>query len=688
MQLVLGSWGWMTVFCLMLGAAYAWLLYSPKIKTRSHQIMAILRFLSVSLLSFFLLSPILIYKKNRIEGSKIIMIMDNSESVGNTSKKQFYNSEFKKQWFDFKQSLGKDFEVSYLNFGGDLKAEDSFSFNEKKTNISQIFDYVNNTYNKQNVGAVIIATDGLYNRGSNPLYKQFKSQNALYCIGLGDSTQKKDALVKEVNANAIAYLNNEFPLEIIIAAKGFQNGLSNLTVSSEGIVLHSEKVAINNAQYFKTINVKIAAKKPGAMHLIINLSSLEGEVTFKNNRKDVFIDVIDGREKILIAYNSAHPDIGALKECINSNQNYEANALPISEIKLTDLAQYKVAILHQLPSRTSNSLPVLTTLKNNKTNLFYIIGTQSNIEQYNTLLAAAKVERGQGRFNESQAIYNASFNTFLLETETQNNLNNFPPLKTPYGFYPPADNSQTMAFQKIGSVPTKSPILSFYNNTEKAAVLYGEGFWKWRINDFAENGSFLASTEIINKTIQYLSVKDDKRKFRVYPSQNIFEEDQSIKFYAEYYNASYELINDKDINLTLTNADNKTYSYTFGKSGKSYALDLGVLNAGIYKYEGKASGENDKISGKIIINPLQNELLNTTADFAFLRELANKNNGQFFNDNALESLKQTILKNKSIGNVSKLEKSIQELINLKLLFFLIVILLGIEWFIRKYEGGY
>ncbi len=689
MQLLLSTPWWLIILCFLLGAIYAGLLYRSSLNKKSHQLMAVFRFLAISLISFFLLSPILIHRKSRIEKPKVLMILDHSESVISSPKANFYKTEFLNQWKNLKSELGSDYEVEFLNLGGTINYSDTVTFNEQRTNLSQVYDFVNNTYNKQNVGAIILASDGVFNRGSHPIYRQFKSSQNLYTIGLGDTSTKKDALVKELIANEIAYINNSFPIEVAVAASQCSGKKAILTVSSDGKTIYTEQIQLTDNNFFKNYTFSIDADKAGIKHIIVNLSAVEGELTLKNNRKDVFVDVIDGREKIALIFNGPHPDIGAIKESILSNQNYEVVLIPFSQIKLNELKNYNVAVLYQIPSRKNSSNALISQLKTNKTPIWSIVGAETNVEQLPLISSFGRIDRNQGRFNESQAILNSNFNLFTLESATAEIINNFAPLKTPYGFYSIQDNSQVLAFQKIGSVNTKSPIWGFYNsNGEKASILYGEGFWRWRLSDFAENENFNATNELVSKTIQFLSIKDDKRKFKAYPVLKVFDEDESVKFFAELYNANYELINDKDVSLNLVNSDKKAFQYTFGKFNKSYALDLGLLPAGVYQYKAKAEGVKEEISGKIIINPLQLEMLNTQADFGLLRDWAQQNNGQFFYDNQLSELKNEVLKNKNIGNISKMEKSIDELINLKWLFYLILLIICLEWFYRKFEGAY
>ncbi len=689
MQLLISSPWWFIGLCLLAGATYAYILYQPKWQSTWYKVLATIRFIAVSLLCFFLLSPLLVQKVSTVQKPIVIMAMDNSQSVLSNKDSNFYRTTFLKEWREAVAFLGKDYDVQYIQFGSRVEANDSIHFNEKRSNIGQVFDYINNTYTKQNIGAVVLASDGIYNKGNNPVYKLLDNHPTLITIGMGDSSLKKDAIVKEVNVNTIAYLGNEFPIDINLSAYACSNANTILTVSVDGNTIATKNIAINNNAFFQNTIITALADKPGTKHIIVTLSSIEGEVSKINNRKDVFIEIIDGREKILLTYNGPHPDIGAFKEAIKANSNYEVVTLPASDIKLTELTKYSVVILHQLPSRQYNAAGIITTCRQNKIPIWAVVGNQSAIDLLPSISSVAKISKNQGRINESQGAFNANFNSFVLEDETKQTLTEMPPLLVPYGNYGAEENAEILAYQKIGSVTTKLPLWALVNqNGEKTALLFGEGFWRWRMADYFENDNHTATNELVSKTIQYLATKDDKRKFRVYPSKHVYEEDESVRFIGELYNSSYELVNQVDVKLELSNLDNKIFKYTFSPYNKSYQLDIGAMPAGIYQFKAKADGIPEKIEGQILITPLQTELLNTTADFSLLRQLSTKHNGAFYKATELKTALENIKKNTDITTVSYIEKKTDELINVKWIFFLLLTLLTFEWVVRKYEGGY
>ena len=60
------------------------------------------------------------------------------------------------------------------------------------------FASVQDLYSNQNVGAVILASDGIYNEGSNPLYANFELNAPIHVIALGDTVPSRDVILKRV----------------------------------------------------------------------------------------------------------------------------------------------------------------------------------------------------------------------------------------------------------------------------------------------------------------------------------------------------------------------------------------------------------------------------------------------------------------------------------------------------------
>jgi len=195
--------------------------------------------------------------------------------------------------------------------------------------------------------------------------------------------------------------------------------------------------------------------------------------------------------------------------------------------------------------------------------------------------------------------------------------------------------------------------------------------------------------EILGKSIQYLTLKEDKRKFRISLDKNIFNENESINFDAELYNNSYELINDPDATLTITNSEGKDFNYTFSKTSNAYTIRDKVFPVGNYNFRGTVNnaGEQLTYNGKFSVQPIQLEVFETTADHGVLKLLSEKYGGQLVFPNNINAIAETLKENPIKPVVYSTSKT-RSILNLRWIFFGLLGLLILEWFIRRYFGAY
>ena len=691
MNIVFEYPSWFTLFCLLAGGIYAFILYRKDkkfsdISIWTVRIMAAFRFLVVTLLCFLLLSPLLKTVNRSVEKPVIIIAQDNSESLVAGKDSAFYRTEYKKKLQSLIDVLSEKYEVRSYSFADKIKELgniDSLKFNEKQTDISSLFDEIETRYSNRNVGAIILATDGLYNKGSNPVFTSDKIKILIYTIALGDTTIKKDVILAKVEHNRLAYLGNEFPLEILVNAKQLKGKTSTLTVSKGGQTLFSQTINFNSEAYTLTVPVLLQAKEVGLQHYKVNLSSVPEEMSLANNYRDIFIDVLDAREKILFLSDGPHPDVAAIKLSIEANQNYEVESYTIDEFD-KPLKKYNLIILHSLPSARTAASKILTEINASNIPVWSFSGANTMLR--NDLSMISKVNKT----NEVEPVLEENFPLFTISEDLRKAFKDFPAVACPFGTYQTDNNSNVLLYQRIGIVDTKTPLMLFSNNGDsKVAVFTGEGIWRWRLQDFAANNNHVLFDEFVSKTVQFLSVKEDKSFFKVIGKNNFYE-NQAIEFEAEVYNESYELINEPEVNVVFMNSDNKKFNYTFSKTSNAYRLNAGMMPVGEYKYDAKVKvGEKVYVQhGEYSVTALQVELTNTVADHQLLFSLAKKHDGELIYPTQLEQLAEKLNKREDIKSVSYSEKKLNEVINLKWIFFLLLALLSAEWFMRKRNGAY
>jgi len=690
---------WFILLCLAAGGIMAVILYLRNRKEELplwlHRSLAVIRFVTVSVIAFLLLSPLLKSVTRTYEKPVIIIAQDNSQSMVSGKDSSYYRKDYPVRFDRMVKDLKKDYQVNVFTFGDEWTAADDGLealpglYGDKQTDISDVFDQVQTRYANRNVGAVVMATDGIYNNGLNPLYGSRKIGFPVFTIALGDTSVQKDLILSKVNYNRIAYRGDKFPVEAVIRAMKCSGGTSRLNVVKEGKVVVSQPVDIKNDNFTGTVALQLEAAGTGLQHYRFTLAPLSGEMTTANNSYDIFVDVIDNREKILLLSAAPHPDIAAIKDAIESNYNYE-----IKDFLLDDFSEpvnkYNMVILHQIPSGQGSASRVLTEARTAKLPVLFILGTQSNIPAFDQLREGLTIEGANGNYNEALPALNPGFVLFEISEATRRALADFPPLITPFGQYKVTPSANVILFQQIGRVTTQMPLVLLNEGQDaKTGVIAGEGLWRWRMMDYAHNDNHKAFDEIILKIIQYLSLKEDRGFFRV-TGKNRYMENEMIEFNAEVYTKNYELINTPEVNMVITNDRDETFPFVFGRTSEAYYLNAGNLPVGNYTYHAQVKVGNDvyEKTGQFPVEALNVEKINTVANHNLLYNLAIDHSGVMFFPEEMERIRQTLGERHDIHTIIYSRKRYNELNNLLWILFLLIGLLSVEWFLRKFKGSY
>lgn len=687
---------WYLLLCILLGLAFALALYFRDTRFREkanwlNWLLAALRFLAVSLISLFLLSPLLKSVERTTKKPIIIIGQDASESVANALDNKL---ELTNQLKNLEEALGDEFDVRTYAFGTQVRPGLDTAFTDKVSNLTELLKTVNDLYSGENLGAVIMASDGIFNEGSNPAYFNGQFSVPIYTIALGDTTPQKDLLIKRAFHNKIAYLGDQFSVQVDIAAQNCSSQSTKLDVyqvnGNATTLLQSFPINIDRNDFFQTKEIVLDANKSGLQRFRFTLSGVVGEVTLANNRKDIFVDVLDARQKILVLANAPHPDLSAIKQSIETNKNYEVTIQTIKKFE-GKIADYDFAILHQLPSKTSDASFILNALDKEKTPRWFITGMQTDYNRLNQIQSLLSVRTDGRNTNDVQGRFAPGFNYFNLEEELKGEVPNYPPLIAPFGEFSEGAGAQVLLYQRIRKIDTQFPLLVLgEENGIRTGILAGEGIWKWRLFNYLQNEDHFLFDSFVSKIVQFVSLKEDKRKFRVSLPKNIFNENEPVLLDAELYNQSYELINGPDVSITISDSDGKEFTYVFNKSGNAYTLNAGILPVGNYRYMATVSpdGEQLTFSGEFSIQPIQLESYATTANHGLLSLLSERYGGQMVSLAESDQLVNLIQNENTIAPVIYSTSKNKSLINLRWLFFVLFVLLAVEWFLRRYFGAY
>lgn len=668
------------VLCLLLSLATAALLYRLKNPWGKgvNRLLFTFRAVLLFLLTLLLLGPIIKQVNNFFEKPILVLLQDDSESVQEVLDSTAY-SEWERTLQQTKAALeDKAYEVEIR----------SLSVARSTSDFTRALKDVAADYESRKIAGVVLVSDGIYNAGISPLYSTFKFP--IHTIGVGDTTQRTDLAIKNVSFNKIAYEGNKFPIVAVLQARGFASSEVEIDLFHRGKIVERKVVKIQNED-FTQVEFQPAATAQGIQRYEVVISPKSNEWNVENNKATVFVEVVAGKKKILAIASSPHPDVKVLRAVVDQNPNYEYTLyIPgVLEQDISKLHQEAdVIILHQLPDAKGLNRVLFQQMLKTKAPLFLVLGEQSDWPE---LIKTNSVflEAPPRQYDDVTPSLNKAFTLFTLPEEVATVFNSFPPASVPFAKENINPSAVPLLFQKVGSVVTDKPLLYIDNREErKMAVMMGEGMWRWRMHEYARYENTDMFDEVMGKLIQYLVTNDERRRFRSYPVQQQFSDTELIQLESQVYNDIFEPVYGNTIEIELTDESGSKNSFRYTTSAGNTRYTLGTLPQGVYTFRASTMlKEREEVRGEFLVVKQQLEMQNLTADFNLLRKLSAQTGGTFYKAEAFSELRNKLLEKEVKASIHTEEKY-DPLINLKWIFFLLVVLISTEWILRKYYGGY
>ncbi len=646
-----------------------------------------LRSISLFLVIVLILGVLIERKEIEYQSPSLIVVVDNSQSMINYPDSGFVQKRIKEIQKKIKDENASSMKISYLTIGTSLNTSSSYDFKDSKSNLSEAFDKIQTRYFNKNIGGIVFISDGNYTNGVNPL--NFIENNPfvpIFTVGVGDTVLKTDQLITHVSVNEFANLNSLFPVEIMIESRKMKNKNSTLNIFKSGKKISSYPIHFKSEKAFIKQSIELNASELGLHEYTASLSSDPTEYTSKNNAYSFYIEVLESRSKKLILTGAPHPDVSVLKTILQKEENSEVEIGYLPEWK-GRVSNYDIVLWYEPGVGFQESL--LEQLKTSNTPVFYIVGTRTTPSIIDKLGIGVDLQTSTEQ-NEIQADVNNS-NTSIELTDNQEKLiESFPPLLVNYGDVISNNTNEIVLYQKIGGYKTTNPLLLVGSNKGKAhGFLYGEGIWKWKLNEYGAMKNNTVLEAIIQKTVSFLARKENTSPLKIeFPSVLSTEEDVLIS--ATFRNEKNELTTQSIIHFEYWNKDHVKKQKTFNPEGTQFSLSLGKLNEGLYNWKASTTfnGKRHSKSGIFIIKTPHIEQAETRANHGLLKQMAKESNGSFSPLSKASGLPILISKRNDIRTIGTEKPITHNLLEYALVLLLIIGTLSSEWFIKKWFGSY
>jgi len=470
------------LLALLLIAAYSYYVYRytiPQIEKYKKFLLTSLRVLALIVLCLILFEPILNLSRKLILEPNNLVFIDNSRSIkiaDGTKRESTVNQTMN----DLSGNASAD-NLSFYEFGNSVRdisvdSLDNVNFSDGATDLQEIFDYVKNS--DKNIASVTLITDGVITSGSNPYYDAVNLGIPVFTIGIGDTTQRKDAELKKVLHNDFIYAETPTNIIATISNKGFAGESVTATLYEDNNFISQQNLILSNAG-IQNITFDYNAKSQGEKKLSIELSTLKDEFTTANNKQVFYVNVFSNKIKVILLASSPSSDLTFIKYALSRDENIEVHSIiQISGDRFLDKLNYQkldsadVLFLIGFPSdATPEELlnRVFSKIKDSKTPYFITLSTGISLSRLSRLGndLSFTFSPGLAGFREVQPfILPEQFSNPILQYSDKNPAeiwNNLPPVYQPGSIFNARVESKTLSQINMNNSIVKSPLIICLN---------------------------------------------------------------------------------------------------------------------------------------------------------------------------------------------------------------------------------
>lgn len=650
--------------------------YKSKLNTKLKATLTVLRTMSLFAVLLLLINPK--FETNTYNDEKPILVVavDNSESVSYLGQDKNVNNILKS--ITDNPEVKKRFNIETYSFGKSFKPLDSLNFLEHQSNISNALKQVGEVYSSQ-VAPIVLLSDGNQTYGKDYSFVSSAVKQPVYPVILGDSTIYTDLSIKQLNVNRYVFLKNKFPVEIIANYNGSEPVVTEIKIWSGNSMVFRKSIQFDATKTSEIVTTTLPANSVGVKTYRAELVPLSQEKNTVNNSKNFGVEVIDQKTNIALVSDIIHPDLGAIKKSIESNEQRNVDILKPQDY-FTKINDYQLVILYQ---PTNNFNNVLKQISSQNLNSFIITGNTTNFSLLNNLQSAFK-QTVTNQSEDFQPQLNRNYNTFIIDNLS---FEDYPPLQSEFGTIEFSVPNDVILSKTVNGIDTNQPMLSTFEVSDtKHALLSGEGIWRWRAQSFLESDSFNDFDNFIGKLVQYLSSSKKRSRLNI-DYKSFYNGNDDLIISAQYFTKNYEFDNSAALTIILKNKDNGNIrEVPLLLNNGNYSVDLSGIEAGVYNFTVKHNTESIASSGNFEVLEYNVEQQFLNADVEKLRALAENSEGNAIFYDETDKLISELLSDNRYATIQKSTKNVVPLIDWKYLLVLIALSLFVEWFIRKYNG--
>ncbi|NQU06625.1 MAG: VWA domain-containing protein [Calditrichaeota bacterium] len=702
---------WLIVIGIILSAAFSIWVYRrtvPPVRRWLRYGLIFLRWSAFSLAIIFLSQLEINQYRIVSEPAKILVIMDKSASMNlakgesdslNPIRELFGSDEYKR--------LNDEYNTRLFSFSDSL--ENEWSSAEALldspnagvgTDLGRAWMQAFEQYGIDLPATVLLITDGAHNKGADPARLARLARVPIQAIGVGSPEASLDLMIRSVSVNPVVYQGSQVPVEVGYRAVGVAGKTVSITLLDQaGASVGSQTVRVSDDFTEGSLRFEIAVDTSGRHRYTVRIKRFENELTFDNNRRSFYLNVLANRMAVLIMAGPPDPGLGDLVRRLKNDEQVEVvqrttrgarfyeGQWPSEEL----LSRTDVVILHHFPVRSNRKNAVeafVKQLTDMNIPVGFIDGGQVDLSRFRMLepLLPLKALTGRLRIIRGQVtpVRRHAVIAEPDETDINRGWSDLPPVMLSAHRFQVKPQTQILAeFRDENSNATYPAVVVFETGGMKSAALMMRDLWRWGLSDTGDDGIL---EPMLQRMIRWLAVRKVDKRVKLVFDRELFSIQEQVGFTVTVLDENYTPLDGVDVSADISlNREPGGRAELTGIGNGRYRGSFRAWSDGEYQVTVKAQ-LNDMVigqdRGKITVEQFSIELLDAHLNEDLLKAVGEASRGGYVKIDRADSLFRTL----DFKPVEREEKRVFQFYGKAWLLIVIIGLLALEWFIRIRMG--
>ena len=648
-------------------------------KKNWYKFLLTIRFILYLIILFLLLNPVLniSYQSDRILNWNIFL--DNSSSI-KYHKTPSLNS-IKSGYQEIRAKLLEK-NISFNSFIFDNKIDliqaSNFNGDGLTTNYWKVFDLIVDS--EKNLAGAIIISDGIITEGKNSVDDLINLKIPIHVIGIGERSELVDISIHSLDVPTVVLKGDKVDLKVTIQSLGNINERLSLSLYRESKLLGSKPIRLSGMGSKNEANFRFNAKEIGRQKFEVRVSSVKDEINIQNNRQYFSLLILKDKYKVALITGSPNKNTSPIKKIIKKNKRIKLDHYVRvrdqkfkPDIKIFWKSPYELIIFDNYPIKplSPNFIRILgKKLITNQSGLMHVTGpNQSNksLNGINSILGITLIDSTQ-----------ISEKVYWDFIKTNNSDIDYPPLEQSLFLIGESTTADSLAIFESGW-----PLWLRNNNNNFRSVIFATSelnvLYHFQDNE-NQNNLF---NSILNTEVGWLLKTDASNENYFRLNKDSFQQGEMIKLTGTQPFDSPSFVN--SINFTIVKDHEDKY---YGDIDYNYERDRweGEFRAskpGSYLYKLFMAESNQPFqTGAFKVLESQIELNQVYLNQDLLKNISKNTNGKYFHWDDRDELLKLIspkVRREFKADIIKLTES-------RFVLIMLIILLCIEWTLRRIKG--